>query len=483
MKEMDKLTQNENTAIRRTAPMIPTLIMIACTNFAAMMNTTSVTILLPVFMKQFNAELILAQWIVTSYMLATCIVAPVVGYISDKISLKRTFLLAVCGFACCNILLGFAGSIYILIIMRILQGIFGGMLIPVTQAMIYQFFPRHQQTKAVSIWATTNLLSPTLAPSISGAISDLFGWRYIFLFIVPIMLCIVFVAIKLLPSRPATERPEQHSFDFSGLFLSMVGSFCLLLAFSNITVWGLTSMPVLALTAIGFLSLIVFFYVERKKEFPMLQVKVFSYGSFLSSVVILCVGSIFINICNNVLPVFLQDIRGFSTTQTALMMLPAPLAIMFVVPLLGKYYDRIGPYKMLTSILCVGVGACLVNSMIGLESSVLFIVIALILRDMGGGTTTMPATNMGMQSIPTEYATHAAAVTSWAKQCAVTLAIGLGNTFQTARTQYYVNNTAADYGTCYANAMSDLFQLIIIFYVVGFIALYLAKRKESNAYR
>ncbi|MBQ2905696.1 MAG: hypothetical protein IJE54_03815, partial [Peptococcaceae bacterium] len=64
------MTQNENTAIRRTAPMIPTLIMIACTNFAAMMNTTSVTILLPVFMKQFNAELILAQWIVTSYMLA-----------------------------------------------------------------------------------------------------------------------------------------------------------------------------------------------------------------------------------------------------------------------------------------------------------------------------------------------------------------------------------------------------------------------------
>ena len=135
---------------------------------------------------------------------------------------------------------------------------------------------------------------------------------------------------------------------------------------------------------------------------------------------------------------------------------------------------------MLSAILCVGVIACFANSMIGLESSVLFIIIALILRDMGGGTTTMPATNMGMQAIPTEYATHAAAVTSWAKQCAVALAIGLGNTFQTARTQYYVNHTAADYGTCYANAMSDLFQLIIICYVVGFAALYLAKKKEKN---
>lgn len=471
------------TESRYTVPMIPTLIMVACTNFAAMMNTASVTILLPVFMKQFHTDIILTQWIVTSYMLATCIVAPVVGYISDRISLKRTFLVAICGFSCCNILLGVAGNIYMIIAMRVLQGIFGGMLIPVSQAMIYQYFPRHQQAKAVSIWATTNLLAPTLAPSIAGAISDIFGWRYIFLIVVPVMMAIFLVAMKLLPARSDDEKPEQHAFDFSGLLLSTVGSFCLLLAFSNITVWGLISMPVLLLTAVGFLSLVAFFCVEHKKEFPMLQVKVFSYGSFLSSVVILCVGSIFINICNNVLPVFLQDIRGFSTTQTALMMLPAPLAIMFIVPLLGKYYDRIGPYKMLTAILCVGVGACLVNSMIGLESSVLFIVIALILRDMGGGTTTMPATNMGMQSIPTEYATHAAAVTSWAKQCAVTLAVGLGNTFQTARTQYYVNHIAADYGTCYANAMSDLFQLIIIFYVVGFIALYLAKRKESNAYR
>ena len=474
------MTQNQVADMKCTAPMVPTLIMIACTNFAAMMNTASVTILLPVFMRQFDTDIILTQWIVTSYMLATCIVAPVVGYISDRISLKRTFLVAVCGFGCCNIMLGFASNIYIMIAMRVFQGIFGGMLIPVSQAMIYQYFPRHQQAKAVSIWATTNLLAPTLAPSIAGAISDVFGWRYIFLCVVPVMVAILFVAMKLLPSRPAEEQPEQHPFDISGLLLSTVGSFCLLLAFSNITVWGLMSAPVIVFTILGFAALVAFFRVEQKKAFPMLQVKVFSYGSFLSSVVILCIGSMFINISNNVLPIFLQDIKGFSTTQTALMLLPAPLTIMFVVPLLGKYYDKIGPYKMLSAILCVGVIACFANSMIGLESSVLFIIIALILRDMGGGTTTMPATNMGMQAIPTEYATHAAAVTSWAKQCAVALAIGLGNTFQTARTQYYVNHTAADYGTCYANAMSDLFQLIIICYAVGFAALYLAKKKEKN---
>ena len=474
------MIQTAESQIRRTAPMIPTIIMIAVTNFAAMMNTTSVTIILPVFMREFHTDIILTQWVVTAYMLATCIVAPIVGYISDRISLKKAFIVALLGFSVCNILLGMAGSIYMVIVMRVLQGIFGGMLMPITQSMIYQYFPRSQQAQAVSIWATTNLLAPTLAPSIAGAISDVLNWRWIFFVTVPVLAVIVFVALKLLPARPEEEKPEQHAFDFSGLILSTVGSLSLLMAFSNITVWGLTSIPVIGLTLVGALTLAAFFYTESKKAHPMLQVKVFGYEGYLSSVVLMCIGSVFINASNNVMPIFLQDIRGFSTTQAALMMLPAPLVIMFIVPLMGKYYDRIGPQKMLTAVLCVGVVACLANGMIGMEASVLFIVIALILRDMGAGTFNMPATNMGMQSVPVAYSTHAAAMTSWARQCVVSLAIGLVNTFQTARTKYYISTGIhGDYNHCYAEAMSDLFHIIIICYLIGFVAVYFSKSRKK----
>ncbi|MBO5302084.1 MAG: DHA2 family efflux MFS transporter permease subunit [Peptococcaceae bacterium] len=474
------MSQEKDTMIKRTAPMIPTIIMIAVTNFAAMMNTTSVTILLPVFMREFQTDIILTQWVVTAYMLATCIVAPIVGYISDRISLKKAFIAALVGFSVCNMLLGMAGSIYMVIAMRVLQGIFGGMLMPITQSMIYQYFPRAQQAQAVSIWATTNLLAPTLAPSIAGAISDILSWRWIFYVTVPILIAVIAVALKLLPSRPDEEKPEQHAFDFSGLILSTVGSLSLLMAFSNITVWGLTSAPVIGLTLAGLLTLAAFFYIEHKKQHPMLQVKVFGYEGYLSSVVLMCIGSIFINASNNVIPIFLQDIRGFSTTQAALMMLPAPLVIMFIVPLMGKYYDRIGPQKMLTAVLCMGIIACLANGMIGLESSVIFIVVALILRDMGAGTFNMPATNMGMQAVPVQYSTHAAAMTSWARQCVVSLAIGLVNTFQTARTRYYMDTAAhGSYNQCYADAMSDLFHIIILCYLVGFVAVYFSKSRKK----
>lgn len=478
---MSPLTQQKSTTVRYTVPLLPTIIMIAVTNFAAMMNTTSVTILLPVFMHTFQTDIILTQWVVTAYMLATCIIAPIVGYISDRISLKKAFIVALIGFTSCNMLLGMASNIYMVIAMRVAQGLFGGMLMPITQSMIYQYFPRNKQAQVVSIWATTNLLAPTLAPSIAGAISDALSWRWIFYATVPILLIVIIVAMKLLPSRPAEEKPEQHPFDFSGLLLSTTGSLCLLIAFSNITVWGLCSLPVIGLTLIGLGTLAVFFYTEHKKAHPMLQVKVFGYEGYLSSVVLMCIGSIFINASNNVIPIFLQDIRGFSTTQAALMLLPAPLTIMFIVPLMGKYYDRIGPQKMLTAILCVGIIACLINGAIGMESSVLFIIIALILRDMGAGTFNMPATNMGMQSVPKAYTTHAAAMTSWARQCVVSLAIGLVNTFQTARTNTYLTtNLHADYNHCYANAMSDLFHILILCYLIGFIAVYFSKPRKKS---
>ena len=458
------------------------LLMIAGTNFVAMINTTAVTILLPVFMKQFEVDMILTQWVVTAYILANCTIAPIVGFISDRMGIKRTFLLAVSGFAIFTFLLGCSGTIYIVIGLRIFQGLFGGMLMPLTQSMIYQLFPSHKQAQAISIWATTNLIAPTIAPSLAGIISDLLSWRWIFLLEVPILIIVLAAAMKLIPKQQL-RSVEQHAFDFAGLLLSVFGSVALLLAFSNITVWGLCSVPVIALTVGGLGALSLFFYLENKKEHPLLHVKVFGYEGFPSSVILLCVGSILINASNNIFPVFLQDVQGFSTTQAAFIMLPGPLFIMFLVPLMGKYYDSIGPQRMLYGIMTFGILACIALGSIHMETTIPFIIFALILRDIGAGTLNMPATNMGMQAVPMVYATHAAAVTSWARQCVISLTIGLANTFQTARTSYYQNILSVQeegmrYAQSYSMAMDDLFHVLILFFIIGFAAVYFSKSRN-----
>lgn len=127
-----------------------------------MMNTTAVTILLPVFMREFQTDIITTQWVVTAYILATCTVAPVVGYLSDRHSLKRTFLLAVSGFAVSTLLLGLVNHIYPFIALRVLQGIFGRHADAVNP--IHDLPPvstAKTGRRPLASGATTNLLAPT----------------------------------------------------------------------------------------------------------------------------------------------------------------------------------------------------------------------------------------------------------------------------------------------------------------------------------
>ena len=461
------------------------LVLIAVTNFTALMNTTAVTILLPVFMREFHADLIHVQWVVTAYILATCIVAPAVGYVSDRLSIRRTFLISVSGFALLTFLLGCVSNLGLLIAMRAFQGILGGLIMPLTQSMIYQLFPRHRQSQAISIWATTNLLAPTIGPSLAGIVSDLLSWRFIFWLTVPIMVIVLLVAAKLVPFYRFDEGSERPGFDWGGLILSIAGSLALLIAFSNIASWGLASTRVIALSLSGFALLALFFLLEGRRAHPLLEVRVFIYESFPSAVILLCVGSTLIQVSNNLLPVFLQSVLELSTTQAALVLLPAPMCIMFVVPLMGRYYDRVGPQKLLYGIVCMGILACLLLGAIHADSAILYVILATIVRDVGSGTFNMPATNMGMQAVPLEYTTHASAVISWIRQCVTALVIGLGNTMVTFRTDHW-QNVFADveeglrYKFAYSAAMDDVFHAILLLFAASLLVVYFSRSKEHR---
>ena len=461
------------------------LALIAITNFTALMNTTAVSILLPVFMKEFNTDLVHVQWVATAYVLTTCIVAPTVGYFSDRFSIRRAFLFAVAGFAVTTFLCGCVSSLGLLIAMRTLQGMLGGLIMPLTQSMIYQLFPRHRQANAISIWATTNLLAPTIGPSLAGIISDALSWRFIFWITVPIMALVILVAMRLIPYFRFDREGEAAPFDTAGLILSVVGSVCLLIAFSNITVWGLTSPRVAVLTLAGLTTLAIFFRLESKKDHPLLQVGVFRCQSYPHAVFLLCLGSTLIQVANAILPVYLQHVAELTTTQSALVLLPAPLCIMFVVPIMGKYYDRIGPQKLLYAIVCTGILACLLLGGIHAQSAILYVILATIVRDLGSGTFNMPATNMGMQAVPVEYSAHASAVIAWIRQCWTALAIGLGNTMVTARTGHWQGVLSAPdagslYKMAYSAAMDDVFHAILVLFVCGLFVVYFSRSKADR---
>ncbi|MBQ2995212.1 MAG: DHA2 family efflux MFS transporter permease subunit [Peptococcaceae bacterium] len=444
----------------------PIMIAIGVGNFVAALSSTTVTIMLPVFMQEFSTTIIMVQWVITGYMLASGMVAPMIGYLADRLSLKRTYLFAMVGFTVTSFLVGIAQSIELMIVLRILQGCFGGMIYPLTMSLVYQVIDKERQAFALSIWSVSGVLAPTFGPTVAGLLTDLLSWHWVFFINIPVALVAIVIALKFIPYY--TTKPEQEEkFDLKGLISAIVGTYCLLFAFSNISAWGLFSAKTLIVMAVGAVVTAYFIRHELTCENPLLNLKVLKYSNFTWSVIILCLAQITMNASILVMPIYLQDILGYSTTVSAIALALGPMCVFFFVPVIGKLYDRINAKLLLYVLFLVGAASMLFHSRLGLEGTALMVAIAVLIRDMGVGSLSMPATNMGMQDIPVEVSSHASATSSWVRQCVVALAIGLINTFITIRTQSYMAANAAiadaqlQYNTSYTMAMHDLFLLVI----------------------
>lgn len=463
---------------------VPVMLAIGIGNFLAALSSTTVTIMLPVFMKEFSTDITMVQWVITGYMLSSGMVAPLIGYLADRLSLKRTYLFAVTGFILTCFLSGFAFSIEALIALRILQGCFGGMIYPITMSLVFQVIEHEKQAFALSIWSVSGVLAPTFGPTVAGILTDLLGWQWVFFFNIPVGLIALFVAVRYLPYYVIPQETKQK-FDFAGLVSAIVGTYCLLYVFSNLSRWNFLSAQCLGFLSVGILGTAYFIYHELHCEAPLLNLNVLRDANFAWSVVILCVAQIVMNSSIVVMPIYLQDVLGYSTTIAAIILALGPLCVFFFVPVIGKLYDRINAKYLLYVLMAVGGAAMLIHRELDLTSTALFAAVAVLVRDMGVGSLSMPATNMGMQDLPAAVSSHASATSSWVRQCVVSLAIGLINTFLTMRTTSYMAQNASildetlHYNTSYVMAMHDLFTVVLGVILFGLFAISRMKYKRS----
>ncbi len=465
----------KQSTLQQNSVFWPIMITIGFGNLVAALSSTTVTIMLPVFMKEFSTDLVTVQWLITGYMLASGMVAPLIGYLADRLSLKRTYLFALAGFIIVSFMLGFADSILTLIGFRILQGCFGGMIFPLTMSIVYQVIDTEKQAFALSIWSVSGVLAPTFGPTVAGVLTDLLSWQWVFFFHIPFAIFAAFIAIRFIPYY-TFPRDKNETFDFLGLFTAIIGTFCLLYIFSNISRWDIFSVRCLGLLAVGLLFTGFFIYHELNCQAPLLNLSVLKYHNFAWSVVILCIAQITMNASILVMPIYLQDVLGYSTIISAIILALGPLCVFLIVPIIGKLYDRIHAKFLLYVLFGIGCCSMLVHRQLDLKSAALSVAIAVLIRDLGVGAVSMPATNMGMVGLPVEISSHASAANSWLRQCAVALAIGLINTFITMRTELhlsanaYIADATLQYNTSFVMAMHDLFGIILLVTLFGIFA-------------
>ncbi|MBX6378333.1 MAG: DHA2 family efflux MFS transporter permease subunit, partial [Clostridia bacterium] len=358
-------------------------------------------------MAVFGAATDEVQWVVTGYMLVMAVVVPASGWLGDTFGYKRVYMGAMAVFTVGSALCMLAWSIDSLVAFRVVQGIGGGVIMPATMAMIYAIVPRERIGTAMGLWGIGAMAGPAIGPTLGGYLVEQVNWESIFAINVPIGIAGIVLAAFLLPERRAAQ-PQR--LDWGGLVTSAVGLCTLLLALSEGNKRGWDSPSIVFLLYTAAFSLGLFVYLELTQPEPLLDLRVFRYGTFTAGS--LLIAAVMIGMFAGVfyIPLFLQNVQGLSPMHTGLLLMPAALATAVTAPVGGRLYDRVGARPLVIPGLAILAVTTYMLHGLTADFPQERLVRIMALRGVGMGLLMMPATAASMSVIPPHLVGRASAV-------------------------------------------------------------------------
>lgn len=427
-------------------------------NFLAVMNTSTVNIAVPAVMGEFSTQLPTAQWTVTGFMLAAGAAAPSAGWFGARFGYKRVYIAALLGFFIFSVICILSSSIEMLIISRMIQGVFSGIMMPATMTLIYQTIDKSRQAYGISLWSLSSALAPAVGPVLAGILIDIFDWRALFYFNLPVTAVAIFAAIKFLPD---TDKGAKTPFDFWGLAFSFGGSILLLTAFAEAGTWGWTDMNTLSMIGAGTILLFLFVKRELKIEFPLLNFAVFKHRRFAYGIILNAVLSIALYAGAFLVPIFLQTSLNLGALQTGLIMMPGAFVMAFFTPITGRLYNKVGPLPLIMAgLIVMGLGTFMMGDLT-LKTTAFYVIVWSSVRYLGIALCNMPIINVGMSAVPLDVAGYASALNNWTRQCIASLSIALFSGLLAYRSNIHTAS-GIDPGAASAAAGGDVFLISLI---------------------
>jgi EmrB/QacA subfamily drug resistance transporter len=363
----------------------------------AILDTTIVNVALATLSRDLHASISEIQWVVTAYMLALGSVIPVTGWAGRRFGAKQVYLASVILFTAGSVLCGLASSTTELIGFRVLQGVGGGMIMPLGQQIMAEAAGPKRMGRVMSIVAVPVMLAPILGPTVGGAILQNASWRWIFFVNVPIGVLAVVTALRVLPK---TQPRPTDRLDVRGLLLMSTGVPLLIYGLAEIGSTGSFSSPKVLVSIPGGLALVGLFGVHAlRARRPLLDLRLYRRPTFASaSVAMFCLAAALFG-GMILMPLYWQDVRHESVIDAGLLLAPQGLGAALVMPLAGKLSDRFGggPIALLgVTITAVGT---IPFGLVGAHTSIVWLSIVLFLRGTGIGFGFMPAMTAAFASL------------------------------------------------------------------------------------
>jgi DHA2 family multidrug resistance protein len=435
---------NSNRLLTSVAVMAATIMQV--------LDTTIINVALPNMTGQLDATPDNISWVLTSYLVASAILMPLTGFFTDRVGQKRFLLICIAGFVIASAMCGMAVNLSQMVLFRILQGIFGASLVPLSQSVMLQTFPPEQRGKAMAIWAMGVMVAPILGPTLGGWLTEMVSWRWTFYINLPVGILSFILATRYVPDTATRER-RMDWLGFSSLALG-IGALQLVLDRGNQDDWFSSQTLIFAaiLAALSFIFFIV--YTLTGKHHPLFDLRIFTDSNFLvASLIMTTIGVGFFG--GMVLQsLFLQNFLGYPTFDAGLYMAPRGLASLFVMMFVGKFSAKFPPRNfVLVGIACSIAGNYLMTRFTG-DINAAELILPMILQGMGMGLIFVPISTLAFSTLPKEIGAEAAGIYSLIRTVGSALGISVIATFFSRRAQQTWGLLRGDI-TPYSNALHD----------------------------
>jgi len=364
------------------------------------LDTTVVNVSLPHIGSTMSATTEEATWVLTSYLVANAIILPMTGWLASRFGRKNLLMLSTVGFTIASGLCGLAPNLAMLVIFRIIQGLTGGALQPLSQAVLLESFKPEDRGKAMGFWGLGIVCAPILGPVFGGWVTENYDWRWVFYINLPVGAMSIFM-IQRYVFDPPYLRKESKGIDYWGMGMLVlgIGALQFVLDKGQTEDWFESNM-ILTLSILSAVSLIALVYYELfGTSDPIVDLRVFKNRTYATGVFLMTVVGFVLYGSMVLLPVMLQTLFGYSSLEAGKAMAPRGVGSLIMMPLVGILTTKVDPRKLLALGLTIGAITMLWLGQVNLNASQWHFMLPQFLQGAGMALLFVPLTTVSMATI------------------------------------------------------------------------------------
>ncbi|HVU44653.1 MAG TPA: DHA2 family efflux MFS transporter permease subunit [Terracidiphilus sp.] len=413
--------------------------------FMEVLDTTIASVALPYIAGSMAASNSEATWVLTTYLIANAVVLPASNWLGLRFGRKRFLLTCVALFIASSFLCGSAPSLSFLLIARVLQGVGGGALQPVSQAILLESFPPKKRGAAMAVFGFGVVVAPVLGPTLGGWLTDAMSWRYAFYINIPIGLLAIVMISRFVHDPPYIRDAKPGSFDNMGFALLCLwtGSLQIILDKGQEVDW-FSAIWVRWATALLAISFVAFIVHSWRSRTPLVDLHIIqrNWNFGVSCILIFLVGFV-LYIQVSMLPLLYQEVLGYTALTAGIVVAPRGFGAMMGLPIVGKLSQHIDNRWLLFVGFIVFTISSLLFSFINMQIGPGTLLIAIVVAGFGMSFLFVPLGNMGTATVPNPEIGNATGIFNLLRNIGGSVGISLAQTELVRRAAFHQTHLAA----------------------------------------